>query len=161
VSASNKKPTPTELTRDAHKNRRVVNTVNRPTRNTPCHDRNEAGECLAQELLLAMSGGGPATLPGHRLKRTSPLTRRVEPRGGYGYLPLDTDFLHVRWLALHSFSASRGRGNLRGHPEVRVKGGKGGASWITSVVSADLVAALSRRRGVRRSQAIQRANKGT
>ena len=112
MSASHKKPTPTELASDAHKNRRVVNTLNRPTRNTPYHDRTEAGECLAQEILLALSGGGPATPPGHRLKGTSPLARR-EPvvvlglcRGGVPVartvarlLRVPFDFLVVRKLA--------------------------------------------------------------
>lgn len=89
-----------------------MNTVNLLTRNTPYHDRNEAGEFLAQEILIALSGGGSATLPGHRLKGTSPLARR-EPmvvlglcRGGVPVartvariLRVPFDFLVVRKLA--------------------------------------------------------------
>ncbi len=89
-----------------------MNTAIRLARNTPYFDRNEAGEFLAQEILLLFGGGGATDLPGHKVKRTSPLTRR-EPalvlglcRGGVPVartvarlLRVPFDFLVVRKLA--------------------------------------------------------------
>lgn len=113
MKASTNKPTSKELVLAAHKNSELfVNTAIRLARNTPYFDRNEAGEFLAQEILLLFGGGGATDLPGHKVKRTSPLTRR-EPalvlglcRGGVPVartvarlLRVPFDFLVVRKLA--------------------------------------------------------------